>query len=155
MADQNKKSSDAAYDKMMGNPGHKSAPLTDKMMKDMMPFFVDEDKPDDHKCGGCSMRIMRDGDRGDCTVVEGGISMKDGVCLYWAKGPASTYEDRHNQRMNRHEGDYVESKGKINCATCKFENKGECELWMGSVKPGQCCISWVEIENHDGPSVSY
>lgn len=118
-------------------------PLTDAMMKKMMPLFVESTKPDDHKCGSCSMRVEKEGDKGECTVVDVPISLSKGVCLYWAKGDGASEEDVHESRMSREIAAYEEVDGKVQCGTCvHFQDGRYCSLWMGKVKDGQCCISW-------------
>ena len=58
--------------------------LSDRMMKEMIPMFVESKVPDDHKCGSCFMRVECSSDRTECTIVSGGISQSKGTCLYWA-----------------------------------------------------------------------
>jgi hypothetical protein len=118
------------------------AGLTDKDMKAMMPLFVENTAPPDHKCGGCFMRVPVAGGTAGCTVVEGEINLDKGTCVYWAKGDASSIEDIHASRMSKETAGYVEHDGDINCGSCHHHNDGHCTLWMGDVKPGQCCISW-------------
>ena len=117
-----------------------TAPLTDEMLKGMVPMFVDEDSPDDHKCGTC---FMRSGSN-ECTIVSGPISFKNGVCSFWAKGPASKRSKIHENRMTYDLSGYVEVPPgkKINCASCRFFDNGHCMLWNGKVLDGQCCIAW-------------
>ena len=115
-----------------------TAPLTDAGMKEMLPVFVDDDTPDDHKCGTCFMRTGTDG----CTIVSGPISFKNGVCTFWSKGAPKG--EIHESRMTYDLSGYVEvPKGKkINCASCRFFDNGHCMLWDGKVLDGQCCIAW-------------
>lgn len=117
--------------------------LKDADMKRMMPLFVESDSPPDHKCGSCFMRIPDKGDVGICAIKAGSISMKSGVCLYWSKGNAGSLDDLHAGRMDDVTSGYEEAKGAVQCATCKFMDDGYCKLWMGTVKPGQCCVSWT------------
>jgi len=122
-------------------------PLTDKGMKSMMPLFVESTSPSDHKCGSCFMRIERKGEeRGECTVVDVPIHMKDGVCSYWAKGDASELKDIHPARMDAATSGYEEFGGPVQCGTCVYYDKEVCRLWMGLVKEAQCCMSWTKGE---------
>jgi hypothetical protein len=117
----------------------KPKPLTDKMMKDMMPLFSDDkDGITDHKCGACFMRFGG----ADCTIMEGGISYERGSCLYWAPGEEAKPEDAAPMRMTREDAGYVEADGEINCASCRFVEGGLCKLWNGTVDAGDCCMAW-------------
>lgn len=119
--------------------------LSDAVIKKMIPMFVDSTKLDDHKCGTCSMRIVGPDGKGRCTVMDGPIDLKKGVCTFWAEGEASTEAKIHEARMSKELAGYVETKSpadKIQCGTCRFFDKGYCKLWMGSVKAEQCCIAY-------------
>lgn len=128
--------------------GRSDKPLTDAMMKGMIPMFVEKVDPPDHKCGNCMMRVMEAGKQ-SCTIVKGGISFANGTCSYWAPGPAATAEKIHDDRMSYALSGYVEvpEGSVINCSSCRFfERKdagvGHCTLWNGSVKDAQCCMAW-------------
>ena len=130
-------------------------PLSDKMMKKMVELFVEEDHPDDHKCGTCFMRVGGKGDIRECTVVKGKISLSKGVCSFWGKGQASPPDKIHEERMDYSVAGYIEvPKGfKIQCATCKFFDRkdasvGHCTMWDGEVKNGQCCISFTAPQEY-------
>lgn len=114
--------------------------LTDKDVKKIFPMFVDDALPDDHKCGSCQFRIGNSG----CAIVEGKISMPNGTCAYWAKGPATTEDKIHEARMSFEQSGYVEAPSgmKINCETCRAYKDNYCKLWMAKVKPGQCCMAY-------------
>ena len=118
-------------------------PLSDKMMKSMVPMFVDSDKPDDHKCGICSMRCKENGAE-SCTIVKGGISFKKGTCWFWAQGPASHWSKIHEDRMTYAVAGYIEMPEgvKVQCGTCRVFDKSHCTLWNGTVKNGQCCVAF-------------
>lgn len=119
-------------------------PLSDAQMKGMMPLFVESVDPPDHKCGTCSMRIPGEGDRGGCTVKEGPVSLANGTCIFWAKGPAASAGDVHERRMTDEESGYIENPPgvPVNCGTCRFYEADHCRLWNGAVKDGQCCIAY-------------
>lgn len=119
-------------------------PLTDKMMKSMMPLFVDKAKTDDHKCGHCSMRVK--GQDTNCTVVDTVISHRKGTCMFWAEGEAMPADKIHKERMTSESAGYEDVDGKVQCGTCKHFAKDFCVLWDGSVTPEQCCVSWSGSE---------
>lgn len=124
----------------------KSQKLTDEAMKDMVPMFVNGDQNSDHKCGTCSMRV--EGDSPLCTVVEGEINLNTGVCNYWSEGEASSKPDIHLVQMSKKNSGYVEFEGNINCSSCRAFNQdkksGYCNLWLGVVDEGDCCMAWEE-----------
>ncbi len=129
--------------------GKKVSYLSDKVMKKMVPLFVDKDKPDDHKCGSCFMRLAPN----QCTVVEGAINFGQGVCSFWAEGNEAKVEDSKPEKMSYVTSGYVESPSiefKINCETCQHyqtqEKDGFCKLWAAKVKPGQCCMAYDNLQ---------
>lgn len=135
------------------------APLSDAMMKKMVPVFVDKGGPEaDHKCGSCFMRVLvGKGDVADCTVVSGGIHLTKGTCRWWGEGPASKLDAIHEHRMSHDEAGYIEvPEGvKIQCGTCNRYDptgqpaeKGHCTLWNGTVKKGQCCMQYKSPEEY-------
>lgn len=110
------------------------------------PLFVSgkPDKPNDHKCGNCPRRIPGEGDKADCTIVSGGISLSKGTCNYWNVGDrASTPAEKHKERMDHELAGYMETDKKVRCETCRFVDEGYCNLWQGRVKATDCCISWA------------
>ena len=114
----------------------------DALVKDI-PLFVDKTKPEDHKCSSCLFRIIRDGNKGSCTIMEGDISLKGGTCMFWSFGKeASTENDLREMRMSKKDAGYVEADFKIQCHTCKFYDKDWCKLWQGNVKDEQCCMAY-------------
>ena len=120
-------------------------PLTDAMMKEMIPLFVEKEKypDDDHKCGNCNMRV--EGDTSTCTVVNQNISLTNGICSYWAGGDAASPDKIHEERMSPETSLYGEYDGKVNCGTCyhfKKEPPDYCALWMGTADPSECCTAW-------------
>lgn len=122
-----------------------AAPLTNSGMQKTIPTFVDSTKIDDHKCGSCSMRIPGPDGKGRCTIMEGQIDLKKGVCAFWAEGGPSKDSDIHEARMDKNLAGYVETKSpdaKIQCGTCRFFENNYCKLWQGSVKPEQCCMTY-------------
>jgi hypothetical protein len=128
--------------------------LSNKVMTEMIPMFVDSEDPPDHKCGSCSMRVLEPNnptsDRAYCTIVEGHISLSRGTCAWWAKGPAATQDQVKPQRMSYDLAGYVEvdkPEHAVNCSTCRFyhrrdDHMGDCQLWTSRVKAGQCCMVW-------------
>ena len=129
-------------------------PLSDKMMKSMIPMFVDSDTPDDHKCGICNMRT-RENSAESCVIVKGGISYRLGTCTFWANGPASHWSKIHENRMNYAVAGYIEvPEGvKVQCGTCKVydqadQKAGHCTLWNGGIKKGQCCVAFTNPEEY-------
>lgn len=128
-------------------------PLSDKAVKEMIPMFVDDTSPPDHKCTSCAMFIA--GSQG-CTIVVGSISGDKGSCNFWAKGPNAKEEDIHRARMDYATAGYVETPSAnfpINCGSCKYFNvgikdvtKGSCNLWQGTVKTAQCCMAYANSE---------
>lgn len=124
-------------------------PLSDKMMKSMIPMFVDSDQPDDHKCGGCKMRCKENGAE-SCITVKGGISFRLGTCTFWAIGPMSHWSKIHEDRMNYAVAGYIEvPEGvKVNCHACRVYDQGHCTLWNGKVKQGQCCVSYSNPQEY-------
>lgn len=132
--------------------------LNEKDMAEMVHVFVEKEQPDDYKCKSCNMRIItREGeDQADCTIVEGGISLNRGVCSYWSYGEEPATEDKKaKDRMNYVEAGYEETpspEDKINCSTCYFyetvdDKSGNCWLWMGQVKAGNCCMAYKNEKN--------
>jgi hypothetical protein len=111
------------------------------------PLFVSgkPGQPNDHKCGNCPRRIVTgDGDKADCTIVSGGISLAKGTCDYWNIGDKpSTEADKSERRMDHQLAGYLETDKKVRCETCRFDNNGYCTLWRGKVKATDCCISWA------------
>lgn len=121
--------------------------LSNKVVTKMIPMFVDETEPSDHKCGGCAMFI---GSKGQCTIVQGAISGDKGSCSYWAPGEGkATEEDVHEARMDYTVAGYGEAPDAsfpINCGTCQYFAEGVCKLWMGKVKAEQCCMAYASSE---------
>ena len=127
---------------------HRKKPLTDKMMKGMIPFYVEKAKhrSADHKCGNCFMRTGQEG----CTIVGGKISFRNGTCWFWGGGPASPASKIHPQRMSYAQAGYVETDGKVQCASCRHmnddyqndEGRRYCALWDGLAFNEDCCPSW-------------
>lgn len=126
-------------------------PLTDKMMKDMVPIFVDSEDPSDHKCGVCSMRVPMEGEYG-CTIIEGPIKLELGTCRWWAHGDEAAADMIHETRMDKMRAGYIEAPAAdfpINCSTCQELDVEYCKLWNGNVTPGQCCMEY------DSPEVKW
>ena len=120
----------------------KSEHMSDAKFKAMIPLFVRNKPGFSHNCGICSMFISG----GECTVVQGDICPDTGTCDYWAKGSNAKASDKHTKRLSHDEAGYIKHEGKINCSSCKFVNGNYCDLWMGAVGPGDCCISWNASE---------
>jgi hypothetical protein len=127
-------------------------PLSDAAMKKIMPIFVDESQPDDHKCKNCSMRIEGGGDKAECTVVDGDVSLSKGVCTFWAGVKAASSSDTHASLMSKSTAGYIEvpAELKIQCGTCKHFSKNYCSLWAGKVEAGQCCMAWENSQERPG-----
>ena len=131
--------------------------LTEPGMAKMVHVFVGKEKPDDYKCGNCNMRVLINKDPiADCTIVKGGVHLTQGVCSYWSHGEdASSKEDIHDERMTYEESGYEETPSpgdKVQCGTCYYyetidEKQGNCKLWMGQVKKGQCCMAYKNEQN--------
>lgn len=122
-------------------------PVTEEGLREMIPMFVEDDQPPDHKCQNCSLRIMveREQNVADCTLVKGGIHLNTGTCSFWTKGEPSTEDQIKPMRLDHHLSGYIEVKDpslKVQCATCFAYSGGYCEVWEGEVKPGQCCGTW-------------
>jgi hypothetical protein len=135
-----------AIDSLLEQEGKKH--LTNEMMTKMVPMFVASDDPEeDHKCGNCFMRMEKDGDEAECTVVKGNVSLSKGVCLYWSKGDPKG--KKHPARMDKENAVYGEMPEgeKVNCASCQYYtmDKKYCSLWDGLANPGECCSA------HDSP----
>jgi hypothetical protein len=110
------------------------------------PLFVPgrSGSPNDHKCGNCPRRIPGDGDKADCSIVSGGISLSKGTCNYWNVGDTpATAADKSERRMDHQLAGYMETDKKVRCETCRFVKEGFCTLWQGKVKATDCCISWA------------
>lgn len=127
-----------------------AAPVTEKGLRSVIPMFVEDDSPDDHKCGNCALLILgRSGDQADCTLVEGGVSRSRGTCSFWTKGEPSSPDQIKPTRLDHHISGYVEVKNpslKVQCGTCFAYTDGYCEVWEGEVKLGQCCGTWDNPE---------
>ncbi len=114
----------------------------EKLVKDV-PLFVNKTDPGDHKCGDCLFRILQNGDKALCTVMEGDVSLKNGTCMFWAYGKeGSTEKDKHEMQMSKKNAGYVEGDFAIQCGTCKFYKDNWCGLWQGNVKKEQCCMAY-------------
>lgn len=122
------------------------APLTNKKMEKLFPLYVEDTTPDDHKCKSCAYRvIVSEGDKADCTLVIGGISLAKGTCSFWAKGDPASTDKIAPKRMDYELSGYVEAPSadfKINCGSCNFAVEGYCELWHGTVNEGNCCLTY-------------
>lgn len=142
--------------KAQDNKKKKGNQLRSKDMAAMISVFVDKQQPDDYKCKNCNMRVPDRGDKADCTIVQGGVSLGRGVCTFWAYGEESaSKDDQSTMRMEHADAGYEETKAptkSINCGTCDFYEEtdaenGNCKLWMGGVSVGNCCMAYKNSEN--------
>lgn len=129
---------------------HKLVPLLkNEELQEMIPFFVKrKDGSDDHKCGSCSMRVVKKDGTSECTVMKrsGGISLTKGTCNYYASGDAAKEGDIRPARMSPDTAGYVETDKKVQCGTCALATSPfYCGLWNGRFSdPGDCCAAWQE-----------
>lgn len=120
--------------------------LTNKMMTQMVDWFVTGRDTDDHVCGHCSMRI--ESETPQCTVVgdSRGIDLQLGTCIYWAFGDTASEADVHESRMPYDSAGYVQKPDasmKIQCGTCDAHyQEPRCTLWGGDVEATDCCTAY-------------
>ena len=123
----------------------KQRQLTNDDLVGDIPLFVDHarDGLADTKCGACTHRIL--GTPDTCAIMEGSISLRDGVCNYWKQGGQAGLTPTtgpHPSQMTKVTAGYVETPGKVICASCRHYSPNLCKLWNAQVKSGDCCLSW-------------
>lgn len=121
-------------------------PLSNKVVTDLIPMFVDNTEPPDHKCGTCRFRMKKDG-IDTCSIMKGEINLEKGTCAFWAEGEEN--KGPVGSQMERDTAGYIESDEEVNCGSCRHFKEGLCTLWNGKVKAEQCCMAWEGTQNKE------
>jgi hypothetical protein len=111
-------------------------------------FGYVEDKHNPN-CETCNMFIRTNGNIGKCTIVEGDINGRDGVCNLWAYRRTKPIEGKKYMiHYTKESSGYLETPGGTKCGTCKFRiDPDGCKMVEGQIDMEYgCCIAWQPDE---------